>query len=38
MNILVAGGDGCIDSHTCVVVLLKTGHTVIVADNLFETQ
>lgn len=33
MNILVAGGTGYIGSHTCVA-LLEAGHTVIVADNL----
>jgi len=33
MNILVTGGTGYIGSHTCVV-LLEAGHTVIVADNL----
>jgi UDP-galactose 4-epimerase (EC 5.1.3.2) len=33
MNILVTGGAGYIASHTCVA-LLEAGHTVIVADNL----
>jgi len=33
MEILVTGGIGYIGSHTCVA-LLKAGHTVIVADNL----
>ena len=33
MNILVTGGAGYIASHTCVV-LLEAGHTVIIADNL----
>jgi len=33
MNILVTGGVGYIGSHTCVA-LLEAGHTVIVADNL----
>lgn len=33
MNILVTGGAGYIGSHTCVA-LLEAGHTVIVADNL----
>ena len=33
MNILVTGGAGYIGSHTCVA-LLEAGHTVIVVDNL----
>jgi UDP-glucose 4-epimerase len=33
MNILVTGGIGYIGSHTCVA-LLEAGHTVIIADNL----
>ena len=33
MNILVTGGCGFIGSHTCIA-LLEAGHTVIVADNL----
>lgn len=33
MNILVTGGAGYIGSHTCVT-LLEAGHTVIVVDNL----
>jgi len=33
MNILVTGGAGYIGSHTCVA-LLEAGYTVIVADNL----
>ena len=33
MNILVTGGAGYIASHTCVT-LMEAGHTVIVADNL----
>lgn len=33
MNILVAGGAGYIGTHTCVE-LLKAGHSVIIADNL----
>lgn len=37
MNILVTGGTGYIGSHTCVA-LLKAGHTVIVVDNLRNSQ
>jgi len=37
MNILVAGGAGYIGSHTCVA-LLKAGHTVMIADNLCNSQ
>lgn len=33
MNILVTGGAGYIGSHTCVA-LLEAGHSVIVLDNL----
>ncbi|HHY71891.1 MAG TPA: UDP-glucose 4-epimerase GalE [Bacillus bacterium] len=33
MNILVTGGAGFIGSHTCVV-LLEAGHSVIIVDNL----
>ncbi len=33
MNILVTGGAGYIGAHTCVA-LLETGHSVIVVDNL----
>lgn len=33
MNILVTGGAGYIGSHTCVA-LLEAGHSVIIADNL----
>ena len=33
MNILVAGGAGYIGTHTCVA-LLEAGHSVIIADNL----
>ena len=32
MNVLLAGGAGYIGSHTCVE-LIKSGHTVIIADN-----
>ena len=37
MNILVTGGAGYIDSHTCVS-LLEAGHTVTVADNLCNSK
>ncbi len=37
MNILVTGGAGYIGSHTCVA-LLEAGHTVMVADNLCNSQ
>lgn len=37
MKILVTGGAGYIGSHTCVS-LLNTGHTVVVADNLSNSQ
>lgn len=37
MNILVTGGAGYIGSHTCVE-LLKTGHSVIIADNLCNSK
>lgn len=37
MNILVTGGLGFIGSHTCVA-LLEAGHSVIVADNLSNSQ
>ena len=37
MNILVAGGAGFIGSHTCVS-LIEAGHSVVVADNLFNSK
>lgn len=37
MNILVTGGAGYIGSHTCVA-LLEAGHTVIIADNLYNSK
>ncbi len=37
MNILVTGGAGYIGSHTCVE-LLKSGHSVIIADNLVNSK
>jgi len=37
MKILVTGGAGFIGSHTCVE-LLNAGHTVVVADNLCNSQ
>lgn len=37
MNILVTGGAGYIGSHTCVA-LLKAGHSVIIADNLINSN
>jgi len=37
MKILVTGGTGYIGSHTCVA-LLEAGHTVIVADNLYNSK
>ena len=37
MNILVAGGAGFIGSHTCVS-LMEAGHSVVVADNLFNSK
>jgi len=37
MNVLVTGGAGYIGSHTCVA-LLEAGHTVIIADNLFNSK
>ena len=37
MNILVTGGAGYIGSHTCVA-LLEAGHTVIVVDNLCNSE
>ena len=37
MNILVTGGAGYIGSHTCVE-LLNAGHSVIIADNLYNSK
>lgn len=37
MQILVTGGTGFIGSHTCVA-LLEAGHSVIIADNLSNSQ
>ena len=37
MNILVTGGTGFIGSHTCVA-LLAAGHTVLIVDNLHNSQ
>lgn len=37
MNILVTGGTGFLGSHTCVA-LLVAGHTVIIADNLYNSK
>jgi UDP-glucose 4-epimerase len=37
MNILVTGGSGYIGSHTCVA-LLEAGHSVIIADNLYNSK
>lgn len=37
MNILVTGGAGYIGSHTCVA-LLEAGHSVIIADNLYNSK
>ncbi len=37
MNILVAGGAGYIGSHTCVA-LIEAGHSVIIADNLYNSD
>ena len=37
MNILVTGGTGFIGSHTCIS-LLKSGHSVIIADNLCNSK
>ncbi len=37
MNILVAGGAGYIGSHTCIA-LIEAGHSVIIADNLYNSS
>lgn len=37
MKILVSGGTGYIGSHTCVE-LLEAGHSVVIADNLCNSQ
>ena len=37
MKILVSGGTGYIGSHTCVE-LLQAGHSVVIADNLCNSQ
>lgn len=37
MNILVTGGVGYIGSHTCIA-LLEAGHSVIIADNLYNSK
>nr|WP_106783616.1 UDP-glucose 4-epimerase GalE [Lysinibacillus timonensis] len=37
MNILVTGGVGYIGSHTCIS-LLESGHSVIIADNLYNSK
>ncbi len=37
MNVLVTGGAGYIGSHTCVE-LLKSGHEVVVVDNLYNSK
>ncbi len=37
MNILVSGGAGYIGSHTCIE-LIKAGHNVVVADNLYNSS
>lgn len=37
MNILVTGGAGYIGSHTCLE-LLKSGHGVVVIDNLYNSK
>ena len=36
MAVLVTGGAGYIGSHTCVQ-LIKAGHEVVVADNLYNS-
>ena len=37
LNILVTGGAGYIGSHTCVA-LLEAGHTIIIVDNLCNSE
>lgn len=37
MNILVTGGTGYIGSHTCIA-LLEAGHSVMIADNLYNSK
>ena len=37
MNVFVTGGLGYIGSHTCVE-LLNAGHTVVIADNLYNAK
>lgn len=37
MNIFVTGGTGYIGSHTCVE-LIKSGHQVVIADNLINSK
>jgi len=37
MDILVTGGVGYIGSHTCIA-LLEAGHSVIIADNLYNSK
>ena len=37
MNIFVTGGTGYIGSHTCIE-LIKSGHQVVIADNLVNSK
>ncbi|MDO5085793.1 MAG: SDR family NAD(P)-dependent oxidoreductase, partial [Erysipelotrichaceae bacterium] len=37
MKILVTGGTGYIGSHTCVE-LIKSGHEVVIVDNLYNSS